>query len=181
MLEVKNLSYMLHKPLFENLSFHLNPDEKLAIVGPSGLGKTTLAKIICGHLSPFKGQVFLDGQNVTGQPNRQMILVDQEDDLYPWLNVYKQLHTFNADKTTVNEILKLVELDSYKRLFPRELSGGMKKRLSIARAFALNPKLIIFDESFSSLDHALIQRLMEKIVVFAKAQSIGLIFISHNL
>lgn len=180
MLEIKNLSYRIHKTLFENLNFSMNPLDKLAIVGPSGLGKTTLAKIICGHLIPHTGEILLNGHVTTGKPNPKMILVDQEDDLFPWLTVEKQLHFFNKDQKLIDETLHLVELDNDKKLYPRELSGGMKKRLSIARAFILNPSLIIFDESFSSLDKELAHRVLKKIELFIKDKNICLIFISHN-
>jgi NitT/TauT family transport system ATP-binding protein len=180
MLKISNISYAYDKPLLKDFSMEVTSKERVAITGPSGVGKSTLVKIISGHYFPQRGSIFLNEVNISGQPSRKIVLVDQEDDLFPWLKVDKQLSTFGADQVTTQELLKIVELEKYKHLYPQELSGGMKQRLSIARALSLKPEVIVFDESFNSLDSALRSRLITRIDHYAKSISATLIFVSHN-
>jgi ABC-type multidrug transport system ATPase subunit len=180
MIQVDNLSFHYKAPLFEKVSFALNAGESMMILGPSGKGKSTLAKILSGHLKPSQGNVTIDGLDVIGTPNRNVILVDQEDDLFPWLNVEKQIFSFCNDHKLTNYLLELFELSHCKGLFPQELSGGMKKRLSMARALSLRPKVLIFDESLSSLDYELFLRVYEKLSSYLKQQQTCSIYITHN-
>lgn len=182
--EVKNISFAFvpGEPVLENVSFEIKPGECLGIQGPSGCGKSTLAQIIAGHLKPQSGEILLDGRSVTAKPQRSLFLVHQDSDLFPWLNVERQIafgmKTSNPAK--VAELIRLTKLTGFEKYYPNQLSGGMKKRLSIARALAVNPQLIIFDESFNSLDFELRTEIFRDLKEIWKSTKTTILLISHD-
>ncbi|MCJ8277677.1 MAG: ATP-binding cassette domain-containing protein [Bdellovibrionales bacterium] len=181
MFEARSLSHKYNETLFNDFNLALNSGERVTLIGPSGQGKSTLAKIFTGHIKPQKGDIFLNSTKVTGQPNKKMILVDQEDDLFPWLQVEKQLFEFCKDDNLVNQLLELIELEKDKNLYPSQLSGGMKKRLSLARGLCLRPQLIVFDETFSSLDPEMRERILKRMDQYLVNSPIVSVYISHNM
>ncbi len=182
--EIKNLSFAFRptQPVLDDLSFAISKGECLGIQGPSGCGKSTLAQIIAGHLRPQSGEILLDGKNVTGKPRRSIFLVHQDSDLFPWLTVEKQIAIGleSYDQGKVRELVHLTKLSGYESYYPSQLSGGMKKRLSVARALAVNPKLIIFDESFNSLDFELRSEIFVELRQIWKATNTTILLISHD-
>lgn len=140
--------------VIREFSLRIKRGSCIGIVGPSGCGKSTLAKIMAGHIKPTQGSVMVDGVDLTGKPSRSVFLIHQEIDLFPWQNVEKQIRFVlkKKDPVKIDDLLSLVKLDGYEKYYPNQLSGGMKKRLAIARALAVNPKLLILDEAFGSLD-----------------------------
>ena len=106
----------------------------------------------------------------------------QESDLFPWLTVQKQIAQALCplDLERLNYLLKMTKLESCRDFFPHQLSSGMRKRLSIARALAVNPKLLIFDESFSSLDHELRQEVFADLRTIWQATNMTMVLISHD-
>lgn len=168
--------------VLQDISFTINPGECIGLTGPSGCGKSTLAKIIAGHLFPSKGEVFTEGKDITGKPGRHVFLFHQESDLFPWQTVNKQVRfAFKTkDPTLLKYFLHLVKLDGHENYYPRQLSGGMKKRLAMARALAVNPKLLILDESFNSLDLEMKKSLYQDLKYIWKATGTTILLITHD-
>jgi NitT/TauT family transport system ATP-binding protein len=143
----------------EDVSFSVDEGELVAIVGPSGCGKSTMLRIINGLIPPTSGQVLYSGKQVDGI-NLECALVFQSFALMPWLSVKanielgleaRGLSPAEREKRASIYIDK-VGLDGFEEAYPRELSGGMKQRVGLARALAVEPKLLLMDEPFSALD-----------------------------
>jgi len=160
MIEFCNLSHRYDEKggyVIKDISFIVEKGSFVGLTGPSGSGKSTLASIAAGHILPSSGKVIVDGKNLTGRPSKEIFLVHQSTDLFPWQTVEKQIlfALGKKDFQKVDNLIKLVRLSGYENYYPNQLSGGMQKRLSLARALAVNPKLLILDESFNSLDSKL--------------------------
>ena len=135
------------------------PGEFISIVGPSGCGKTTFLRIIGGLEEATSGSAQLDGRTITG-PGPDRGFVFQQDNLLPWRNILAnteigpeiagRLGPEQRRKTL--QLLKLVGLEGFEEYFPRQLSGGMRQRVNLARALAVDPALLLMDEPFSALD-----------------------------
>ena len=147
------------KKVLENISLAINPGEVVAILGPSGCGKSTLLRALVGLLKPTHGQVLAHGQPLIGiHPG--ISIVFQNFALYPWLTVHQNvevaLNGLNLEPEVaadrVARCIDLVGLDGSEQAYPKELSGGMKQRVGIARALARGPELLCMDEPFSALD-----------------------------
>lgn len=180
LLSAQKLSFQFEKQLlFKDLSFEILARERVALTAPSGSGKSTLAFILAGHLAPQAGDIFLEGKKITSTPSRQIFLLHQDDDLFPWLKVEEQLR-FVAPQCDTNKILHLLKLKGEEHKYPCQLSGGMKKRLALGRALAINPKLIILDEPFGFLDQKLKQELLEDLDEIWAKEMTTLLLISHD-
>ena len=169
--------------IFKNFNLKLENNKIYALVGPSGSGKTTLSKIITGHITNFQGEVFINGKKIE-KPCRDSFIVHQEDDLFPWMNVRQQLEfVINQLKiqADVNSLLKLFKLDLSRELYPYQLSGGMKKRLSLLRAELVAPKVLILDETLSSLDRELLDAILFEMVSIWKKRNSIIILVTHQL
>ena len=158
-----NKSYKLdRKHVLSNLNFTLEKGEICAIIGESGTGKSTLLKLIAGLETSDSGTIIIDGKIVESTSNfivaedRGIGFVFQDFALFPHMNIKKNIGYGLAkfpDKTVrVSEILRMVGLESHGNRYPDELSGGEQQRIALARALAPNPKLLLLDEPFSSLD-----------------------------
>lgn len=168
--------------ILRDISFTIAPGECVGLTGPSGCGKSTLAHIGAGHIAPTAGQVVIDGVDLTSRPSRQVFLIHQEPDLFPWQKVRHQVG-FAMGKDApgrVAELLALVKLSGFEDYYPRQLSGGMKKRLALARALAVNPRLLILDESFSSLDSNLKYELYEDLRRIWRETAATILLITHD-
>lgn len=151
--------------------------------GASGAGKSTLGLLLSGHLKGQRGKIFLEGQEIE-QPNRQTIYVSQEDDLFPWLKVGAQADFFSQFPGALKNYQPLLEklrLQPALNLYPMELSGGMRKRLALLRTVILQPKLLILDEVFSSIDIELRESILQDFQSIWKMQKIGVILITHDI
>ncbi|MCU0559705.1 MAG: ABC transporter ATP-binding protein [Desulfobacterales bacterium] len=165
-IECQNLSKIFKQrsgkvqiPVLESISLSVVENEFLVIVGPGQCGKTTLLRIIAGLETPTTGKVFLDGKEVTGPgPDRGMVF--QKYTLFPWKtvmgNVEMGLKIGGMSKRQRREVashyINLVGLQGFEKAYPHQLSGGMKQRVGIARAYANNPKVLLLDEPFGQLD-----------------------------
>lgn len=159
MINIKNISYsypinnyVKQKLVLTDINFNIKDGEFVSILGRSGCGKTTLANILAGYFVAQTGKVLINNIEVK-KPGKNRIVVNQENDLFPWMTVWENMKLANNDEKDINKYLKLVGLDEYKQYFPNHLSGGMKKRLSLARALVVKPDFLILDEPFDSLDH----------------------------
>jgi NitT/TauT family transport system ATP-binding protein len=164
-----------------NVSVHAG--EFVCLVGPSGCGKTTLLYALAGHLSPSGGHISIDGIQVKG-PGPDRLLVFQEPALFPWMTVRQNIMfalrgrglSRGDAQARAREHVKLVHLDGFEDTLPHQLSGGMRMRVQLARALALDPAVLLMDEPFAALDaqtrshmHQLLQRIWvrdRKTVVF---------------
>ena len=172
----------------ENVSFQVEEAEFVMIVGPSGCGKTTLINMIGGLVEPTSGEILLDGAKVEGPgPDRGMVF--QGYSLFPWLTVQKNvefgLKMKNVPKeeraAKATEYIKLVGLEGFENALPKQLSGGMKQRVAIARTLANEPQMLLMDEPFGALDaqtRVVMQELLSDIS--AKTHT-TILFITHDI
>ena len=173
-------------PVLDDINFEVGDGEFLCLLGPSGCGKSTLLSIIGGFLSPTSGEVQIDGEIVRG-PDPRRIFVFQERGVFPWLTVEGNIG-FGLFKLPVAErnqriayYVKMVGLKGFEKSYPSELSGGMKQRLEVARALAVNPDMLFLDEAFGALDS--ITRLImrgELLRIWAKERK-TIIFVTHDI
>jgi NitT/TauT family transport system ATP-binding protein len=145
--------------VLDGIDLHLGSDEFVAVVGPSGCGKTTLLRIINGLIPPTSGRVLYRSRPLGGV-NLGCAMVFQSFALLPWLTVRENVELGleargvepEARSRKAGFFIDKVGLDGYEEAYPRELSGGMKQRVGLARAMAVEPELLLMDEPFSSLD-----------------------------
>lgn len=183
-IEINQIShkFSVGAPVLKDFTLHIEKGECVGVTGRSGCGKSTLAQIIAGHIAPSQGQVYINGREITGHPQRNVFLVHQDSDLFPWQKVHQQIAfgSENADPKQISELIELTKLTGFENYYPRQLSGGMKKRLSIARALAVNPQLLIFDESFSSLDFELRVELFTDLKAIWRKKQTTILLITHD-
>ena len=144
-------------PVVDNVSFDVGDGEFVAIVGPSGCGKSTLLNVIAGFERPDKGSIRIDGASIKG-PSRNGIMISQHGSVFPWLTVQDNV-MFGLTGARESERIELahryiamVGLSGFEKAYPHELSGGMLKRVELARAFVVKPEILFMDEPFSALD-----------------------------
>lgn len=186
MLELKNICHSyLNKDnkkllVFDNFDLKIEEERISVIVGPSGCGKTTLVNIIAGYVQPISGEVILKNKKIK-YPSNDRIIINQENDIFEWLTVYENIKLVTKNESAIEKYLKLTNLYEFKNSYPRELSGGMKKRLSLARALAVNPDFIIMDEPFVSLDQNIKETLHEELLLIFKKSKKTLLLITHDI
>lgn len=191
-LTVKNITKKYknnEKVILADFSLELNQREFLCILGPSGCGKTTLLRCIAGF-EDYEGEICIDGRTVK-KPDMDRILVFQNfDQLLPWKTVIgnieyaiKQKGGYNREqrRQKAEEALKKVGLEKSVHLYPYQLSGGMKQRVAIARALVLQPKVILMDEPFASLDAMTRRKLQNELLNKFQSENVSVIFITHNI
>lgn len=160
--------------------------EFLCIVGPSGCGKSTLLSIMAGFLTPTGGDVRIDGVPVKG-PDRRRIFVFQERGVFPWLtvegNIEFGLSSLPASerRQRVAHYVKMVGLEGFEQAYPRELSGGMKQRVEVARALAVNPDMLFLDEPFGALDSITRLTMRRELLRIWEAEGNTIILVTHDI
>jgi len=170
------------------VSLEIGAGEFVAVVGPSGCGKSTLLDLVAGHARPATGSVTVGGAPVTG-PGPDRMLVFQEHALFPWLtvraNVEFGLRSAGVDPerraATASEWIARVGLADAAHLHPHELSGGMRQRAALARAFALAPQVLLMDEPFSALDAPSRDRLHVELQDLWRETGTTIVFVTHNV
>ena len=174
--------------ILENLDLNVGEGCFCCLVGPSGCGKSTLLRIIAGLYHPQDGIVKLDGRSLSLEQG-EVGFVFQEDALFPWFTVEENirfgLRARGIEKDLwdrlIAENLEKVGLADYRKYYPNQLSGGMKQRVAIARVLAYNPKILLMDEPFASLDSLNRNMLQSELVDLWKRESKTIIFVTHNI
>ena len=188
----KNLSYAIGaKYIFQNCNLTTFKDELVGVIGPTGTGKSTLLRALAYLIRPTGGQIFLAEEEVK-QPSSKISMVHQSIATFPWMtasdNVKLALQCKNLCKEEALDIcrrmLDLVGLGGHMNDYPKEMSGGMRQRVSIARALAASPEVLLLDEPFVHLDELTADALRKEIytLVFNPETSLkSAILVSHNL
>ena len=172
----------------QRISIAVESGEFVCVVGPSGCGKTTLLNMIAGLDHPDTGHVNLDGRPVLG-PGPDRAVVFQESGLFPWMSVRKNVEYGLKLKGMRKEERRALAMDHLRRVhlarwadsLPHELSGGMRQRVSIARALALEPKVLLMDEPFSALDAQTRELLHDEVQRIWLETRTTVFFVTHNL
>jgi ABC-type nitrate/sulfonate/bicarbonate transport system ATPase subunit len=160
--------------------------EFVCVLGPSGCGKSTLLNIVAGFVTPTEGDVTIDGVAVT-QPDPRRIFVFQERGVFPWLNVEQNIgfglfRLRDGEKhDRIARYVQLVGLQGFERAYPNELSGGMKQRLEVARALAVNPDVLYLDEPFGALDSITRLQMRRELLRIWQAERKTILFVTHDI
>ena len=193
LLQVSNIDCRYRdQQVVNDLSFHINEGQIVSLLGPSGCGKTTVLRAIAGFEPVQSGEIHLASRlisspgSITPPEQRQVGMVFQDYALFPHLNIYDNIG-FGLRKTGSRErmrladsLLETVGLEGYGKRFPHELSGGQQQRVALARALAPEPKLLLMDEPFSSLDVELRERLSFEVREILKDRGITGILVTHD-
>ncbi len=197
LLSVQNLVVKHTKEVkaIADVSFDLAAGETLAIVGESGSGKTTLARAIAGLIPPTSGKIYLNGKELPtiswskrglwARKHIQMVFQDPYASLNPKQTIYQILSeplTIHKIDQSIDELLLKVGLTpDIKYRFPSSFSGGQRQRIALARALAVEPSLLILDESLSALDVILQRQMLELLMKIQHQQNLAYLFITHHL
>ena len=181
-----------HGPMrvLDDVSFEIRNGEFVSIIGPSGCGKTTMMNIVGGFVQPTQGRVLLDGKPVTGPgPDRGVIF--QEYGVFPWLTVRQNIAfglKLAASKVpaaqredTVTRYMNLMGLADFANHFPKHLSGGMRQRLAIARAYAVKPEFLLMDEPFGALDAQTRSAMQDLLLEVLQSEDKTVMLITHSV
>jgi sulfonate transport system ATP-binding protein len=170
-------------------SFEIAPREKIILIGPSGCGKSTLLKAIAGFITPAAGRIAVSGRR-TLEPGPDRAIVFQEfDQLFPWRTVQENVayplrvngRSRREAAAAARSFLALTHLEHAGDRYPHQLSGGMKQRVAISRALALEPALLLMDEPFGALDAITRQRLQAELNRIVAQREVTLLFVTHSI
>ncbi|BEP29808.1 ABC transporter ATP-binding protein [Helicovermis profundi] len=190
-IEIKNISKKFGETkVVEDISFKVEKGDLLSILGESGAGKTTILRIIAGTIKADSGSIIIDGKDVTNiSPDKRNIgYVFQTPLLFPHMNVEANIcfsleirkWTKEKMKERTKELLELLHIEGLEKRMPSEISGGQKQRVAIARALAFNPRVLLMDEPFSSLDPRLREEMGALIKKIQEKLKITIIFVTHD-
>jgi NitT/TauT family transport system ATP-binding protein len=195
--EARNVSHDFIMPngsklrVLDNISVAIKPLEVVALLGPSGSGKSTILRILAGLIKPTEGEVFYRGEKVTGL-TPGVGIVFQSFALIPWMTVTENVHVvLQAAGLPSDEIadraetaIRMVGLAGFEEAYPRELSGGMKQRLGIARALSVNPEILFMDEPFSHVDALTAEGLRAEVIDLWQPEDqnpSSILMVSHDI
>jgi len=167
--------------ILKNFNLEIKNNEVLAIVGPSGIGKSTLLNILSGNDTDFEGQIKIN-RNIS---DKKMSFIFQAHNLLPWLtaleNVLLICNKQSLENNSAYEILNEVGLKDFINVYPNNLSGGMKRRVSIARAFVNKPNILLMDEPFVSLEKPLANQLRNQTIKLINKNKVTAVLVTHDL
>ena len=190
-LQVENVEMIFDRDgkqtsVLENISLEVGEGEFLCLLGPSGCGKTTLLNIMAGFLSPTRGEVKVRGEIVHG-PDPRRIFVFQERGVFPWLTVEGNIGFGIAGlpredrEQRIAHYIQMVGLGGFEKSYSSDLSGGMKQRLEVARALAVNPDMLLLDEPFGALDSITRLTMRKELLRIWEAERKTIIFVTHDI
>ncbi|HZB64553.1 MAG TPA: ABC transporter ATP-binding protein [Nitrososphaeraceae archaeon] len=174
--------------VLENINIQILEGEIITILGKSGCGKSTLLNLIAGFENSYGGEILLNGKPVKDiSPER--IMMFQESALFPWLTAFQNVEIAlkmakvpkNQREKVVKHYLEIVGLSDYSNSYIHQLSGGMKQRVSLARALSLNPKILLMDEPFAALDITIKKSLYKELLDLHKKTRKTILFVTHNI
>jgi ABC-type nitrate/sulfonate/bicarbonate transport system ATPase subunit len=172
--------------VLERIDLEVRRGEFVCIVGPSGCGKTTLLNIIGGFATATRGSVLVEGEPVRGLDPRR-IYIFQEGGVFPWLTVRDNIgfglgrHSAAERDAIIAHSVEMVGLSGFERSYPRELSGGMRQRVEIARALAANPEILYMDEPFGALDYITRYKMRADLARIWQAERKTILFVTHDI
>lgn len=175
--------------VFENLSFSVADSEFVVVVGPSGCGKTTLLKMVAGIASPSGGSITVEGTPIS-EPSPEVAMVFQNFVLLPWKSVLENVAMGlkvqegmerEPRERIAREWIEKVGLDGFENNYPAELSGGMKQRVGLARALAVDPKILLMDEPFGALDAQTRDTLQSELLELWSTERKTVLFVTHDI
>ena len=172
--------------VLEDINLEVRAGEFIAILGPSGCGKSTLLNIVGGFIEPSSGKVTIDGEPVRG-PDPRRVFVFQERGVFPWLtvsgNIGFGLRRVSAEEREkrIAHYVELVGLKGFEHAYPDELSGGMKQRVEVARALAVNPDMLYLDEPFGALDSITRFTMRSELLRIWEAEKKTILFVTHDI
>lgn len=174
--------------VLDDVSFTVAEEEFVALVGPSGCGKSTLLNLCAGLLAPTAGAVRFAGDDLAAEP--RVSIVFQETGLMPWRSVYDNI-AFGLEAGgdvpkrewdgRIRRYIQLVGLAGFERAYPHQLSGGMRQRVGIARALAVEPDLLLMDEPFSALDAQTRLIMQEELISLWEKTRLATLYVTHNI
>lgn len=175
-------------PVLDDISISLAPGEFIALLGPSGCGKSTLLRLIAGLEQPSQGTLLADGEPIT-RPDPARVVVFQDPTLYPWRTVWQNValglqarrELDEAGKQRVDRFLQHVGLDQFAAAWPRQLSGGMAQRASLARALVNDPRLLILDEPLGKLDSLTRIRMQSELLSLWQEKGYSALMVTHDV
>ncbi|TLM81982.1 ABC transporter ATP-binding protein [Pseudarthrobacter sp. NamE2] len=167
----------------------VRPGEFMCILGPSGCGKSTLLHMMAGFERPSTGAILMDGHQIVRPGADRGVVFQNEIALFPWLNVERNVEyglkvrgvAKQQRLQAVNDALTLVGLEQHRKKLPRELSGGMKQRVQIARVLANDPRVMLMDEPYGALDAQTRMRLQDELVDVWQRKSKTVVFVTHDV
>lgn len=162
-------------PVLEQLSFEIKKEEIVALIGPSGCGKSTLLNVIAGLIPSDSGEVRKAGDAVS--------FIFQDDRLLPWCSIWKNISLVEnkEDRQKIQKLIDDVGLTGFEHYRPAQLSGGMKKRCGIARAFYHQSTLLLMDEPFQGLDYCLRQEMLKLLLSVWESRKQSILFVTHEI
>ncbi len=172
--------------VLNDINLEVGDGEFVCLLGPSGCGKSTLLNAMAGFLSPTSGEIRAGGE-VVRKPDPRRIFVFQERGVFPWLTVegnigfgLSQLSRAEREKR-IAYYVKMVGLEGFEKTYPQELSGGMKQRLEVARALAVNPDMLLLDEPFGALDSITRLIMRGELLRIWEAERKTIVFVTHDI
>lgn len=172
--------------VLDDVSLTVEDGEFILLLGPSGCGKSTLLNIIAGFEKASMGKVEIDGEMVT-KPSPRRVFVFQEYGIFPWATVWQNVELGLLDKPEaerdpiVERTIRMVGLAGFENSYPRELSGGMKQRVEVARALAVSPDVIYMDEPFGALDSLTRLTMRAEMIRIWQQEKKTIIFVTHDI
>lgn len=193
LLELKNVTLKYQTlndeiTAIENLSFNCNDGDFISLIGPSGCGKTTILSLLAGLLAPSSGTILFDGEKLS-KKNDNLGYMLQKDHLFPWRTIEKnvflplEVKKINTQENR-NYAISLLEkygLKEFKKMYPDQLSGGMRQRAALIRTLSSKPKLLLLDEPFSALDYQTRLSVCDDVYHIIKAEKKTAVLVTHDI